>query len=43
MRIEEGKLNFSTNDANNAMIPDSLGATAFEFLDTFNYILKSSF
>lgn len=43
MKIEEGGLNFSTNDANNVQIPDSLGATAYEFLDTFNYLLKSSY
>jgi hypothetical protein len=40
MEIEDHNMNFSPNDPQNVYMPDSLGPIAFEFLESFKYILK---
>jgi len=41
MAVEEHKINFSTNDPINVIIPDALGAITYEFFDTFLFLLNN--
>ncbi len=40
MEIEDHNMNFSPNDPQNVYMPDALGPIAYEFLESFYYILK---
>jgi hypothetical protein len=42
MEVEEHGINYSTNDRINVTINNALGATTYEFLETYYFILKET-